>query len=49
MVQAGAFTDPNLIGFYDHRYLSLSHDSKEMVTFTMEADIIGHGSWMKYK
>jgi len=49
MVQAGAFSDPKLVGFFGHRSLSVSHDSKEMVTFTMEVDIIGQGSWMKCK
>ncbi len=45
-VKAGEASDPYLIGFYDKRSLFLSHDLKEMVTFTMEAEPIGHGPWM---
>jgi hypothetical protein len=49
LIRAGEISDPYLIGFYDQRSLSLSHDSKEMVTFTLEAEPIGHGPWMTYK
>lgn len=48
-VKAGEPSDPYLIGFYDKRSLSLSHDSGEPVTFTLEAEPIGHGPWMKYQ
>jgi hypothetical protein len=46
-VQAGETSDPYLIGFYDHRKLSLSHTAKEPVTFTIEVDPVGDGPWMK--
>lgn len=48
-VKANEASDPYLIGFYDHRKLSLSHHSKEPVTFRIEAEPIGHGPWMMYK
>ena len=48
-VNAGESSDPYLIGFYDKKTLKLSHDAKEAVTFTLEADPVGNGPWMKYK
>lgn len=48
-VKSGTPSDPYLIGFYDNRSLKLSHDAKEPVTFTIEADPVGTGVWMKYK
>lgn len=48
-VRAGELSDPYLIGFYDNRTLSLSHNSKEPVTFLVEVEPIGHGPWMKYQ
>ncbi|WP_446717934.1 hypothetical protein [Dyadobacter sp. OTU695] len=46
---AGESSDPYLIGFYDKKNLKLSHDAKEAVTFTLEADPVGNGPWMTYK
>jgi hypothetical protein len=48
-VKAGIASDPYLIGFYDKRSLKLSHDSKEVVTFKIEVEPIGHGPWMAYQ
>jgi hypothetical protein len=48
-VQANEASDPYLIGFYDKRSLSLSHDSREVVKFQIEVEPIGHGPWMLYK
>lgn len=48
-VQNGRASDPYLIGFYDKKTLTLSHDSKESVKFRIEAEPIGHGPWMVYK
>ena len=42
-VEAGQPSDPYLIGFYDQRSLSLSHNAKETVTFTIKVDPVGHG------
>ncbi|NWJ51427.1 MAG: hypothetical protein HXX14_11245 [Bacteroidetes bacterium] len=48
-VQANEASDPYLIGFYDKRSLTLSHQSKNAVTFQIEVEPIGHGPWMVYK
>ncbi len=48
-VQAGALSDPYLIGFYDHKTLTLSHNLNDEVLFTLEVNPIGHGPWFKYK
>lgn len=48
-VQAGEPSDPYLIGFYDKRSLTLSHDGEETVTFRIEVEPIGHGPWMLYE
>lgn len=45
-VQAGQSSDPYLIGFYDRKSLSLEHDQAETVSFTIEAEPVGHGPWM---
>lgn len=47
-VNAKEASDPYLIGFYDKKKLTLSHDSNEPVTFTIEVEPVGHGPWMKY-
>jgi hypothetical protein len=41
-------SDPYLIGFYDKRFLELSHNSNKSVTFRLEVEPIGHGPWIKY-
>lgn len=48
-VKAGVPSDPYLIGFYDKKLLSLSHQSAKSVTFTIEVDPTGNGDWMEYK
>lgn len=48
-VKAGQPSDPYLIGFYDKRTLSLSHEAKEPVTFRIEVEPVGHGPWMAYR
>lgn len=48
-VKAGVPSDPYLIGFYDKKSLKLSHNSPQTVTFTIQAEPIGHGPWMNYK
>lgn len=47
-VEAGVASDPYLIGFYDKKELTLSHNSQKDVTFTVEVDPTGNGKWMKY-
>jgi hypothetical protein len=48
-VKPGVPSDPYLIGFYDEKQLTLSHDQDMAVTFTLEVDPVGHGPWMAYK
>jgi hypothetical protein len=48
-VLANKPSDPYLIGFYDQRFLELSHQSTGNVTFTLEVDPTGDGSWVKYE
>ncbi|MGX5819782.1 hypothetical protein ACWKWU_16415 [Chitinophaga lutea] len=48
-VKAGEPSDPYLIGFYEQRTVSLSHQAKQPVTFTIEMDPVGTGVWMSYK
>lgn len=48
-VSAGEPSDPYLIGFYDQRNLSLSHDGEDAVTFHIEVEPVGHGPWMQYQ
>lgn len=48
-VKAGQPSDPYLIGFYDKRSLSLSHDANVPVEFSIEVEPIGHGPWMSYQ
>jgi hypothetical protein len=46
---AGQPSDPYLIGFYDDRSLTLSHDGGRPVTFDIEVDPVGNGLWMLYQ
>lgn len=48
-VKAGVPSDPYLIGFYDKKTLTLSHNAVKDVTFTIEADPTGNGDWMEYR
>lgn len=41
-------SDPYLIGFYDQRYLQISHDQSVAVKFKIQVEPIGHGPWMDY-
>jgi hypothetical protein len=47
-VTSGQPSDPYLIGFYDRKEVSLSHDQDEDVTFFLEVEPVGHGDWMNY-
>jgi hypothetical protein len=48
-IVAGVPSDPYLIGFYNKRSLTISHNSSKPVTFIIEAEPIGHGPWMTFK
>jgi hypothetical protein len=47
-VTGGVPSDPYLIGFYDKRNLSITHNSSEPVSFVIEADPAGNGTWMRF-
>lgn len=48
-VKAGEFSDPYLISHYDKKSLTLSHNGKQTVCFTLEVDVTGNGDYMQYK
>ncbi|MCB0667181.1 MAG: hypothetical protein KDC80_15240 [Saprospiraceae bacterium] len=48
-VKANEISDPYLIGFYDKKELTLTHDLNVTVTFTAEVNPVGHGPWVQYK
>ncbi len=47
-VESDQASDPFLIGFYDKKEMSLSHDLGQDVSFIVEMEPVGHGDWMKY-
>ena len=47
-VQANEVSDPYLIGFYDKKKMTLSHDREAPVMITVEVEPVGHGPWMTY-
>jgi hypothetical protein len=47
-VKQGDVSDPYLIGFYDQKTLTLSHEADKTVQFTLEVDPTGNGDWMEY-
>lgn len=48
-VKANTPSDAYLFGFYEDRSLALSHKATQPVTFTIEADPSGTGTWMKLR
>lgn len=48
-VKAGQASDPYLMTGYDKKSLTLSHTARGTVTFTVEVDLTGDGTWQKYK
>jgi hypothetical protein len=47
-VKKGEPSDPYLIGFYDKKELTLSHQGQKDILFTVEADPTGNSDWMEY-
>ncbi len=47
-VKVGVPSDPFLMTGFDHKVLHLWHDSDSTVTFIVEVDILGDGTWKKY-
>jgi len=48
-VQPGQPSDAYLMAGYDKKRVTLSHDAKSVVEFTIEIDYLGDGSWDKYQ
>lgn len=48
-VKAGELSDPYLIGGYDQKTLTLSHNAKHPVEFTLEVDFYADGQWHEYQ
>lgn len=48
-IEKGVPSDPYLIGFYDRKDLTLSHNFPGTVIFTIEVEPVGHGPWMRYR
>ena len=48
-VQAGVYSDPYLMAFYDRKSLTLEHASAGTVHVTIEIDPTGNGDWMEYE
>jgi hypothetical protein len=48
-VKAGEPSDPYLMTGFDQKVLHLAHDSAEPVTFTVEVDFLGNGTWKPYQ
>jgi len=46
---AGQVSEPFLFDGYDYRMLTLSHANPEPVTFTLEVDRAGNGTWEKLR
>jgi hypothetical protein len=48
-VKADEVSDPFLMTGFDKKVVHLSHKANEPVTFTIEIDFVGDGSWVTYK
>ncbi|MFC1960189.1 hypothetical protein ACFLYO_05725 [Chloroflexota bacterium] len=48
-VKADEPSDPYLMTGFDKKTLHLTHEADETVTFTVEVDFLGNGSWVTYK
>jgi hypothetical protein len=48
-VQANQASDPYLLTGYDQKTLTLSHDAKQPVEFSLEVDFYADGQWQAYQ
>ncbi|MFQ6133702.1 MAG: hypothetical protein ACE5R4_16795 [Armatimonadota bacterium] len=48
-VKAGDVSDPFLMTGFDKKVLHVAHDADAEVTFTVEVDFLGNGSWQTYR
>lgn len=47
-VVAGVPSDPYLMTGFEHKVLHLAHEDAEAVSFEVEIDFLGNGTWKKY-
>lgn len=47
-IQKDIPSEPYLIGFYDQKNLTISHQSPENIIFSVEVNPTGNGDWMQY-
>jgi len=48
-VKAGEVSDPFLMTGFDKKVVHLTHEAREPVTFVLEVDFLGDGSWRSYQ
>ncbi len=48
-VNAGEASDPFLMTGFDKKVVHITHDSDQEITFTVEVDFLGDGSWRPYE
>ena len=48
-IKADQPSDPFLMTGFEHKCVHLTHDAAEPVTFTIEVDFQGNGSWRPYE
>jgi hypothetical protein len=48
-ITPGTPSDPYLMTNYGRKSMTLSHDSADVVPFTIEVDFLANGSWRKYR
>lgn len=48
-MKADAPSDPYLMTGFENKVLHLAHESAEAVTFNVEVDFLGNGSWQPYQ
>ena len=48
LIKADEYSDPFLMTGFDKKVVHLAHDAKEAVTFTIQVDFLGNGSWKMY-
>ncbi|MBN1480531.1 hypothetical protein JXA70_09695 [candidate division KSB1 bacterium] len=47
-IDAGEFSDPFLLTGFDKKVVHLAHNSTDSVTFTIQVDFLGNGTWKHY-
>ena len=48
-VKAGTVSDPFLMTGFDKKVMHLAHESSRQVSFTVEVDFLGNGTWKTYE